>query len=144
MLKADWSNSPLSEKSQMEILREVSLILKIKKDLLVSLAFVSPAIIKKLNGNYRGKDKVTDVLSFPFINVDNLVGEVLVCLEQAKKQAEEFQHSLEEEITILLVHGLIHLFGFDHLKKLEAEKMFALQKKVLKKLDIDWEIPEAG
>jgi probable rRNA maturation factor len=143
MLKAEWSRSPLKARQQTEILREVSLALKVKKTLEVSVAFVSPAVIRRLNRDYRDKDKITDVLSFPFEDSQTF-GEVLICLNRAKSQAKEFGHSLEEEVTILLIHGLVHLFGYDHMKKKEADKMFSLQKKILKKLDIDWEAPEAG
>ena len=141
MLKAEWNNSPLSSGYQQKILRQVSLSLK--KSGQVSVAFVSPIVIRRLNRIYRGKDMATDVLSFPFTD-NEAVGEVIICLAQAKKQAKEFKHSLEEEVTILLTHGLIHLFGYDHIKKIDAEKMFVLQKKILKKLNIDWQIPEYG
>jgi probable rRNA maturation factor len=143
MLKVEWNKSPLSKKNQEKILSEVSRGLRLKKDKPVSVAFVTPGVIKQLNKSYRGKDKVTDVLSFPFIDEETF-GEVLVCLSQAKKQAREYQHSLEEEITILLVHGLIHLFGYDHLKEIEAKKMFLLQQKILKNLKINWQRPDAG
>jgi len=143
MLKAEWNKSPLTKKNQEKILSEVSRGLRLKKDQQVSVAFVTPGVIKQLNKSYRGKDKVTDVLSFPFIDEETF-GEVLVCLSQAKKQAREYQHSLEEEITILLVHGLIHLFGYDHLKENEAKKMFSLQYKILKNLKINWQRPDAG
>lgn len=143
MLKAEWNNSPLSKKQQENILSEVSLGLRLKKDKQVSVAFVTPKVIQKLNKSYRGKDKVTDVLSFPFA-CEETFGEVLICLAQAKKQAKEYGNTLENEITILLVHGLIHLFGYDHLKKNEAEKMFGLQKRILKNLKINWQVPEVG
>lgn len=139
MLKAEWNNSPLSSGFQRKILRQAALGLK--KSGAVSVAFVSPAVIRRLNREYRGKDKVTDVLSFPFSGKET-VGEVLICLAQAKKQAREFGHSVEDEVAILLTHGLLHLFGHDHLKKKEAKKMFTSQKKILKKLKIDWQIPE--
>lgn len=141
MLKAEWNNSPLSRGLEQKILRQVSLGLK--KSGAVSVAFVSPAVMRRLNRDYRGKDKVTDVLSFPFSEKE-FVGEVLICLAQAKKQAKEYRHSLDDEVTILLTHGLIHLFGYDHIKKKEAKKMFVLQKTILKKLKIDWSIPEYG
>lgn len=139
MLKAEWNNSPLSDDFQRKVLRQVSLGLK--KSGAVSIAFVSPAVIRRLNRTYRGQDKVTDVLSFPFSGKE-IVGEVLICLAQAKKQAREVRRSLKDETAILLTHGLLHLFGHDHLKKKEAKKMFFLQKKILKKLNIDWQIPE--
>lgn len=143
MLTAEWNKSPLTKKQQERILSEVAIGLRLKKDKLVSVAFVTAGVIQRLNKTYRNKDRVTDVLSFPFVDED-VIGEVLICLSQAKKQAKEYGFSLEEEINILLVHGLIHLFGYDHLKTAEAKKMFLLQKKILKKLNILWQMPEAG
>ncbi|MFH1252818.1 MAG: rRNA maturation RNase YbeY [Candidatus Uhrbacteria bacterium] len=143
MLVAEWNKSPLSIKKQKQILSEVTKALKIKKKTAVSVAFITPDKIKKLNHDYRGKNKVTDVLSFNF-DTDGLLGEILICLAQAKKQAKSFGYSLEDEVTILLVHGLLHLFGHDHLKTSEAQKMFTLKKKILKKLKVDWEPVAAG
>ena len=143
MLSAEWNNSPLSASRQKKILAEVSRGLRLKKDKQISVAFVAAGVIRRLNKIYRGQDKVTDVLSFPF-NDEEIAGEVLICLPQAKKQAKEYGVSSDEEITILLVHGLLHLFDYDHLKKNEAKKMFLWQKKILKNLNIIWQMPEAG
>jgi len=143
MLTVECENSFLSEKTLKKILKQVNSDLKLKKSVEFSLAFVSPVIIRQLNQKYRSVDKVTDVLSFPFDDKE-MVGEVVICLSQAKKQAKMYKHSVEEEVVILLVHGLLHLFAFDHIKKKDADKMFPLQKKILKKLKIDWSIPEYG
>jgi probable rRNA maturation factor len=139
MLKAEWNSSPLSAAFQSKILHQVSSVLK--KGGKVSVAFVSPKVMRRLNRVYRGKDKVTDVLSFPFFK-KGLLGEILICSAQAERQAKKFGHSFEEEIAILLVHGFLHLFGFDHLGKKEAEKMFIQQKRILEKLNIDWRLAE--
>ena len=133
----------MSEKEQEKILRAVSRGLKLKKTFSFSAAFVGSPVIKRLNRIYRGKNETTDVLSFPFKD-KTTVGEILICSARAKKQAREFRHSFETEATILLVHGLIHLFGYDHLKEKEAKKMFTLQKRILKTLGIEWSVPEVG
>lgn len=143
MLTAEWNASPLNEKQQKKVLSVVSQELKLKKKNKVSVAFILPQQIKNLNRDYRGKNKVTDVLSFPLKNCQ-VVGEILICLTRAKKQAKRYKHSMENEVIILLVHGLLHLFGFDHLKKKDAGKMFFRQKKILKSLKINWSIPEYG
>lgn len=143
MLTVECEKPFFSKKVLQKILSEVSQSLNIKKTVGFSLAFVLPKVIKKLNKTYRHKDIVTDVLSFPFDDQE-MVGEVIICLAQAKKQAKIYNQSVENEVTILLVHGLLHLFAFDHLKKKDADKMFPLQKKILKKLKIAWSIPEYG
>jgi len=93
----------------------------------ISLVLVGNAKIKELNNNYRGKNKVTDVLSFEEMN------EIFICLAQAKKQARLLKTSLKSELTRLLVHGIVHLNGYDHERsEAEAERMFAVEKKILK------------
>lgn len=83
-----------------------------------------------MNKAYRGKDKVTDVLSFQ-------EGEILLCYAQAKRQAAELGHSVRDENIFLLVHGLLHVFGYDHEKPADARRMFPLQKRILDSLGID-------
>jgi len=102
-------------------------VLKIKNSLVISLAFVGPAEIKKLNSAYRGKNKVTDVLSFAEVN------EILICLKQAQKQARQHQHRLQDEIALLFVHGLLHLLGYDHRTAREYREMSSLERKILQK-----------
>lgn len=93
--------------------QQILKILKIKKT--ISLAFVSSAEIKKLNKIYLRKNEVTDVLSFA--GEKESLGEIVISLPQAKKQAKRARHSLEKEIRILTIHGLLHLLGFDYTKK---------------------------
>jgi len=143
MLTAEWNGSLLSSKQQKGVLLAVDKGLKLKKNFLLSVAFITPAKIKKINSDYRGKNQVTDVLSFSFVDSE-IAGEILICLSQAKKQAREFGYALADEIKILLVHGILHVFGFDHVKPTDAKKMFALKKKILKNLDIAWEVVDAG
>lgn len=97
----------------------------------VSIAFVSPSVIRRANRLYRKKDCVTDVLSFE-LAIDQ--GELLLCYAQAKKQAKEMKHNVRQEIIFLIVHGMFHLFGYDHERIRDAKKMFAMQEKTLKAL----------
>jgi probable rRNA maturation factor len=143
MLIVEWHNSPFSLVKLKTILSVINKGLKLKSKKNISVALVTPKVIKKINHDYRGKNKVTDVLSFAFSNSET-TGEILICLAQAKKQAKQFKHSLGDELQILLVHGILHIFGFNHLKIFEAKKMFTLQKKILKNLKIDWLGSEAG
>lgn len=105
--------------------------LKIKKE--ISIALLSPLEIKKLNKIYRHKDKVTDVLSFG-LDDKHLLGEIVICVEQAKKQAQEKKQSLQSELKLLVVHGTLHLLGYDHeISAKEAERQEAEEKKLLSK-----------
>ncbi len=103
-----------------------------------SIIFVRNEEIKELNKNYRGIDKVTDVISFAlednkdFINNDTrILGDIYICIPRAIEQAEEYQHSLKRELSFLTVHGLLHLLGYDHQTKDEEEIMFKLQELIL-------------
>lgn len=105
--------------------------LKIKKE--ISIALLSPLEIKKLNKIYRHKDKVTDVLSFG-LDDKHLLGEIVICVEQAKKQAQEKKQSLQSELKLLVVHGTLHLLGYDHeISAKEAERQEAEEKTLLSK-----------
>uniref|UniRef100_A0A7C5T026 Endoribonuclease YbeY n=1 Tax=Thermocrinis ruber TaxID=75906 RepID=A0A7C5T026_9AQUI len=104
----------------------------------LSIALVSDAQIKRLNKLYRNKDKPTDVLSFPIgEKVEDwlILGDIVISVDTAKRQAQEFGYSLEEELKRLLVHGLVHLLGYDHeLGGEEEKKFFELEEFVLKGL----------
>ncbi len=86
--------------------------------------------MRRLNKQWRGNDRVTDVLSFES-------GEILINYDQAKRQAIELKHSTRDEVIFLLVHGVLHVYGYDHEKPSDAKKMFPLQTKILTKLGID-------
>lgn len=79
----------------------------------------------RLNQRYRKKNRPTDVLAFPG------TGDVTICLRVAKRQAKDAHHSLRKELGVLCVHGILHLFGYDHEKsQREAKRMFRLQNEV--------------
>lgn len=126
-------------------------------DIEMSLSFVSPDEIRELNKQYRNVDSVTDVLSFPTVDnperkVINLsdfapdsinietgklnIGDVIICLERAKEQAAEYNHSLKRELCFLSLHGLLHLLGYDHITSDDEKQMFALQDEILNKMRI--------
>ena len=123
---------------------------KFNKDTEVSVSFVSNNEIKNLNKIYRGKDSVTDVLSFPLgangkydINKETgcaLLGDVVISLETAMRQAEIYGHSLEREIGFLTVHSMLHLLGYDHeVSPLEERIMREKEEQVLGELGISRE-----
>ena len=92
----------------------------------VSVTFTDNEGIHKLNRQYRGVDRPTDVLSFPLFDYDGvseeppvdelmgMLGDIVLSLEQAQKQAEEYGHSFEREVAFLCVHSMLHLLGYDH------------------------------
>lgn len=115
----------------------------VKSQAEVSLVFTGDQRIRRLNRTYRGVDRVTDVLSFEGGNDDDFVdpsdgveylGEIFICYPRAVRQAREKGHTVAQEIDILLVHGLFHLFGYDHIKDDDYETMHRKEIKVLKRL----------
>jgi probable rRNA maturation factor len=113
---------------------------KKKPHSVLSISILGKKKMQELNYQFRKKNYPTDVLSFPRNNKDFItplheLGDILICLPVAKKQATEYQGTLKEELERLTVHGLLHLHGYDHeLNKTEAKKMFRLQEKILNSL----------
>lgn len=106
----------------------------------VGIVFVGDSEMKKLNAAYRGKRKTTDVLSFgdegrwPATSGGELLGDVVISVPQARRQAAKAKHSLRDEIAVLLVHGCLHLLGYDHVTIRDEKIMMPLQSRILKKL----------
>ncbi|MCR4888679.1 MAG: rRNA maturation RNase YbeY [Ruminococcus sp.] len=125
---------------------------KFGKDAEVSVSFVSNNEIKNLNKIYRNKDSVTDVLSFPLTSEDGTVelnpetgavqlGDVVISLETAVKQAQNYGHSLEREVGFLTVHSMLHLLGYDHeTSQLDQRIMREKEESVLEKLGISRDV----
>ncbi len=97
-------------------------LLNLPEDAEVSVVFVTDEAVQALNRDYRNKDCPTDVLSFgqqegedmPGAGGDLLLGDIVISLERAAAQAQDYEHSLEREVAFLLIHGLLHLAGYDH------------------------------
>lgn len=108
----------------------------------ISVSFVNDEEIKQLNRDYRDKDKVTDVLSFPTemnYHIEGLpviLGDVVICLKRAKEQSEEFGHSFERELVYLFVHSMFHLLGYDHIDEDDKVLMRKKEKEALKRIGI--------
>jgi len=110
------------------------------KNVEVSVSFVSGDEIKALNKHYRKVNKITDVLSFPqYESVDEIpknekviLGDIVICTDQALLQADEFGHSPERELVYLFVHSVFHLLGCKHDDESEKEEMRNLEEKVMR------------
>ncbi len=84
-----------------------------KKD--IELIFVSDEEISKINLDFRGKNKPTDVLSFPLLDMPHSpLGSIVISADTAKRVSEELGHSFEDEVILLFIHGFLHISGFDH------------------------------
>ena len=160
MLSLIWENEQTNVKIDNELLdsitRSIEKTLECEDfldDAEISLIFTDNEGIKSLNRDTRGKDSVTDVLSFPMLEQDDdgtliiydedildgkvLLGDIVICAERAVKQAEEYGHSIMREMCFLAVHSVLHLLGYDHERSKEEEKIqFAKQEEILDSLNI--------
>ena len=104
---------------------------------IMNIIFVNDKEIQEINKNYRDIDRVTDVISFAlndekdFLIKTEEIGDIFIDIDQAKRQATEYGHSLEREIGFLSVHGYLHLHGYDHMTKEDEEVMFKKQDEIL-------------
>ncbi len=124
----------------------------------INLTLVDEDTIRAINLEYRGIDRSTDVLSFPMLDyeapgafegigedvVDNfnpdtgevILGDIILCVPKIYAQAEEFGHSVKREFAFLIVHSMLHLFGYDHMEQKEAAFMEKRQEEILNEMKI--------
>ena len=114
----------------------------------VSLSIVSNDEIQEINKQFREIDAPTDVLSFPLLtfeegeqadvneNNEILLGDIIISIDKAKAQAEEYGHGLRRELAFLTAHSMLHLMGYDHMEEEEQKEMFKKQDDILNNLGI--------
>jgi len=124
--------------------------LKIHQNYEVDVSLVDDETIHEINRDYRKVDRITDVISFAFnddkapndqindLKVPKMLGEIFICVPQALRQAKEIGNSDMRELRFLFTHGLLHLLGYDHMKKEDEEIMFPLQESILEKEESTW------
>ena len=113
----------------------------LEKNLYVNVILTTPEDIRKFNKEYRNIDKETDVLSFPMFEKEELenmklnhievLGDIVISIEQVKKQAIEYEHSFEREFAYMVVHGFCHIIGYDHIEEEDKKKMRQEEEKIL-------------
>ena len=123
-----------------EVRKFIDFALKYLKleNVIFNVIIVDNEEIHKINREYRNIDRPTDVISFAledddtFIKMDKrILGDIYISIDKAKEQAEEYGHALLRELCFLTIHGILHLLGYDHMKKDEEEIMFGLQERIL-------------
>lgn len=119
----------------------------------ISILLVDNERIRDINSNFRNKDMPTDVLSFPIVEIINgklspdagdfdmndnilMLGDIVISLEMAEQQAEEYGHSFERELAFLMTHGVYHLLGYNHEDEEEESRMLQKQEAVLEKMGL--------
>jgi len=103
--------------------------LKLPSSTEVSISFIDDGYMRELNLKYKDNNRTTDVLSFP--QEGELLGDILISVDKATAQSEELGHTFEQEVRRLVVHGILHLLGYDHKKLQEARLMEEKEKEIL-------------
>ena len=128
-----------------------------EEDYEVSISFVGSEEMRSLNNEYRGIDKETDVLSFPmvefmeeeleeeleeededaeYIDEEIALGDIVISMKSVREQAEDYGHSINRELAFLLVHGMLHLLGYDHEDEASEKEMFDKQEAILQEMNL--------
>jgi len=139
LISKDINDRAISKKWLKEVAEKILSELELD-NVELGITLTDNKTIQQLNKEWRFKDKPTDVLSFPIDEQPpaykyKILGDVIISLPYAKKQAEEIGFTLKEEILRLLTHGILHLLGYDHeTSEKDAKVMFSLQDKIFNKL----------
>lgn len=147
--EGDWPEEAVLEALSMRVLERAALYLaEAEKQpfgtqpLEVSLVFTDDAAIREINREWRDKDKPTNVLSFPAFPLEPggkpgpMLGDIVLARETIEREAADLGKPVDEHLTHLLVHGFLHLFGYDHMDAEEAEEMEGLETRILSELGI--------
>ena len=153
-LTVDWSNDQTKKKAGFFLKRLVKRAIRatlecedFSYDPMVSVTFTDNEGIRGKNREFRGIDAPTDVLSFPIYDFRHgegplpgevcELGDIVISLERAAEQAEDFGHSYEREVAFLTVHSVLHLLGYDHMEPEEELGMRERQRIVMRKLGLE-------
>ncbi|GAC1408538.1 MAG: rRNA maturation RNase YbeY [Candidatus Velthaea sp.] len=116
-----------------------------ERDSSISVSFVRDPAIRELNRTYRGADKPTDVLSFPLVEAgdayagaERLLGDVVISVDTARRQAADYDAPLDREVQRLLIHGVLHLLGHDHVQSDERVRMEAEERRLADRIGMPW------
>ncbi len=141
LIKNQQKIKKLNQRKIKGILKKVLQYLKVDEETEISVLFTDDKFIRSLNNKYRGIDKPTDVLSFslkegavksPDVESDKLLGDIIISVETAQRQADNLNHSMEKELTVLLIHGLLHLTSYDHEEDKDYKIMREKESETLK------------
>lgn len=136
----------IDEKIEVNVLDLVNYVLKKESvnNVEFNIIFVDNDRIREINKKYRNKDDYTDVISFALEDYDKslfegmrILGDIYISIDKAKEQSIEYNYSLKREISFLVVHGLLHLLGYDHMDKESEKEMFKKQEEILNGYEIE-------
>jgi probable rRNA maturation factor len=137
----DVRNSGVDARALKSALRRL-LVNVDRGDAAISLTLVDDAAIRALNRAHRGKDKPTDVLSFPLapepFATEKLLGDIVISIDTARRQAADYDAPLQRELERLMIHGLLHVLGHDHMESEERVAMEAEERRLAAAIGMPW------
>ena len=145
LIKNQQKIAKIHQRRIREIIKNIIQYLKVDEKTEISILFTDDKFIKSLNKKYRGINKSTDVLTFnleegdlkfPEVDKNKLLGDIVVSVETAQRQANNLNHNLEKELMILLIHGLLHLIGYDHEEDRDNKIMQVKENEILDIFDL--------
>jgi len=112
-----------------------------EKDVYISVLISDNDEIQNINREYRGKDMPTDVISFAYNETDNegiydVLGDIIISFDKVEEQSKEYEHSIEREFFYVLLHGILHLLGYDHIEEEDKKIMREKEEQILEKYNI--------
>jgi len=132
MKKIDFDNQ---SNITIDIENSLEEILNYLSDKSVEIIIVDNDTIASINAEYRGKNIPTDVLSFPLEDIGmDMLGSIVISIDKAIEKANEFNHSVKDEIKLLFIHGLLHLLGYDH--EIDSGEMREKEKEIILHYDL--------
>lgn len=146
--RTSWELKKEYEQTIDLAVKESLLFESFEKECEISVSIVDNEEIQQINQQFRNINRPTDVLSFPQLTFEEnekmqtnekgevLLGDIILSIEKAKSQSEEYGHPLKREIAFLTVHSMLHLLGYDHMTEEEEKEMFKKQTKILEKMNI--------
>lgn len=140
MISVDFESTPIDKSIKAALQKAVKVAIP-EKSIEISIVVSDDDFIQKLNKQFRGIDRPTDVLSFPSDEIDpetntRYLGDIIISLPRAASQATEANHSVIDELSMLAIHGVLHLLGFDHQTKEDKIAMWGKQDHYLQTLGI--------
>lgn len=141
MVKLEFSNNTkkyrVNEEKLKALVNKIARLSGIKKGTL-SLSFVGEKKIRDINKEFRGIDKSTNVISFPFMDYageEFIIGDIVICLSVAKEQAKKEGNDFHQYIAFLIIHGFLHLLGFDHIREEDRIVMEKKEEEIFRKIN---------
>ena len=135
----------INKKELKQLIEQVSKLTDCREGT-ISISFVGKKRIRAINRRFRGKDKATNVISFPFMDnlpKEKIIGDIIICPSVASKEARKYGNNFVDYVAFLLIHGFLHLLGYDHIKEKDRLIMERKEEEIFRSISLQNFIREA-